>query len=118
MRRRLWQGLIGIALIAAGLVSGVVWSERRGAQKQTASSASTPTGAMPAMPGMPAKAAAPQGDEAVEVSLTPEAIERAGIKTAGVGTQGTAAGNTVPGPGTTNAHRDTKANPLGGRARR
>ena len=81
MRRRLWQGLIGIALIAAGLVTGVVWSERRGAQKQTASSASTPTGAMPAMPGMPAKAAAPSGDDAVEVSLTPEAIERAGIKT-------------------------------------
>src|SRR5438093_755444 len=114
MRRRLWQGLIGIALIAAGLVSGVVWSERRGAQKQTASSASTPTGAMPAMPGMPAKAAAPQGDEAVEVSLTPEAIERAGIKTAVVGTQGTASGITVPGTVTTNAYRDTKVNSLVG----
>jgi len=31
MRRRLWQGLIDIALSAAGLVDGVVWSERRGA---------------------------------------------------------------------------------------
>ena len=114
MRRRLWQGLIGIALIAAGLVTGVVWSERRGAQKQTASSASTPTGAMPAMPGMPAKAAAPSGDDAVEVSLTPEAIERAGIKTAVVGTQGTASGITVPGTVTTNAYRDTKVNSLVG----
>jgi len=114
MRRRLWQGLIGIALIAAGLVSGVVWSERRGAQKQTASSASTPTGAMSAMPGMPAKAAAPQGDEVVEVSLTPEAIERAGIKTAVVGAQSTASGITVPGTVTTNAYRDTKVNSLVG----
>jgi len=114
MRRRLWQGLIGIALIAAGLVSGVVWSERRGAQKQTASSPSAPTGAMPAMPGMPAKAAAPSSDDAVEVSLTPEAIERAGIKTAVVGAQSTASGITVPGTVTTNAYRDTKVNSLVG----
>jgi len=114
MRRHLWQGLIGIALIAAGLASGVVWSERRGVQKQTASSASTPTGAMPAMPGMPAKASMPPGDDVVEVSLTPEAIERAGIKTAVVGVQSTVSGITVPGTVTTNAYRDIKVNSLVG----
>src|SRR5437867_213154 len=114
MRRHLWQGLIGIALIAAGLASGVVWSERRGVQKQAASSASTPTGAMPAMPGMPAKASMPPGDDVVEVSLTPEAIDRAGIKTAVVGVQSTVSGITVPGTVTTNAYRDIKVNSLVG----
>src|SRR5882724_428004 len=118
IRRRIWQGLIGIALIAAGLAGGVVWSDRRGAPKQTTQNASTTTGAMPAMPGMPAKAAPPSGDEAVEVSLTPEAIERAGIKTAVVGAQTTVSGITVPGTVTTNAYRDTKVNSLvGGIAR-
>jgi len=118
IRRRIWQGLIGIALIAAGLAGGIVWTDRRGAPKQTTQNASTTTGAMPAMPGMPAKAAPPSGDEAVEVSLTPEAIERAGIKTAVVGAQTTVSGITVPGTVTTNAYRDTKVNSLvGGIAR-
>jgi len=69
---------------------------------------------MPPMPGMLTKAAAPPGDEAVEVSLTPEAVERAGIKTTIVATQTTASGVTVPGTVTTNAYRDTKVNSLVG----
>jgi len=48
------------------------------------------------------------------VSLTPEAIERAGIKTAVVGAQSTVSGVTVPGTVTTNAYRDTKVNSLVG----
>jgi RND family efflux transporter MFP subunit len=114
IRRRLWRALIGTALVAAGLAAGVVWSGWRGAPQQTTSNASTTPGAMPAMPGMPAKATAPAGDEAIEVSLTPEAVERAGIKTAIVGTQATASGITVPGTVTTNAYRDTKVNSLVG----
>src|SRR2546426_7027115 len=114
VRRRLRQGLIGVALIAAGLAGGVVWSERRGAPKETGQNASTTTGAMPAMPGMPAKASMPPGDDVVEVSLTPEAIERAGIKTAVVGVQSTVSGITVPGTVTTNAYRDIKVNSLVG----
>ena len=114
LRRRLWRALLGLALVAAGLAAGVVWSERHGTPKQTPSTGSTTPGAMPAMPGMPAKAAAPPGDEPVEVSLTPEAVERAGIKTTIVGTQTRASGITVPGTVTTNAYRDTKVNSLVG----
>ena len=114
LRRRLWRALLGLALVAAGLAAGVVWSERHGTPKQTPSTGSTTSGAMPAMPGMPAKAAAPPGDEPVEVSLTPEAVERAGIKTTIVGMQTRASGITVPGTVTTNAYRDTKVNSLVG----
>jgi cobalt-zinc-cadmium efflux system membrane fusion protein len=113
IHQRLWQALIGLALFAVGLAAGVLWSGPHGAPRQTTSNATTP-GTMPAMPGMPAKAAAPAGDEAIEVSLTPEAVERAGIKTAIVGTQATASGITVPGTVTTNAYRDTKVNSLVG----
>jgi RND family efflux transporter MFP subunit len=114
IRQRLWQPLIGTALVAAGLAAGVVWSGRYGAPQQTTSNVSTTPGAMPAMPGMPAKAAAPPGDETVEVSLTPEAVERAGIKTMIVERQTTASWITVPGTVTTNAYRDTKVNSLVG----
>ena len=118
MGRRLGQGLIGLALIVAGLAGGIVWSERRGVPKSAADrSSENPSpggGSMPAMPGMPAKASAPAGDEVVEVSLTPEAIERAGIKMAVIGAQSTASGITVPGTVTTNVYRDTKVNSLVG----
>src|SRR5256885_16503573 len=66
------------------------------------------------MPGMPAKAPSSSSEEAVEVSLTPDAIERAGIKTAVVGTQATMSTLTVPGTVTSNAYRDTKVNSLVG----
>jgi len=117
IRRRLGQALIGVALIVAGLAGGIVWSERRAALKATERSsenASPATGSMPAMPGMPAKAPSSSSEEAVEVSLTPDAIERAGIKTAVVGTQATMSTLTVPGTVTSNAYRDTKVNSLVG----
>lgn len=50
----------------------------------------------------------------MEVSLTPEAIGRAGIKTAIVRSQATAASITVPGTVTSNAYRDTRAAALVG----
>ena len=117
IRRRLGQGLIGAVLIVVGVAGGVIWSERRGAPKQTADRSNDGTspgsGSMPSMPGMPAKSSAPS-DEAVEVSLTPEAIERAGIKTAVVGAQSTVSRLTVPGTVTSHAYRDTKVNALVG----
>jgi RND family efflux transporter MFP subunit len=118
MRQRLRQGLVAVALLAVGIAGGVVWSERRAASKPAADRSggtSSPAGSsIPSMPGMPAKAAAPSGDETVEVTLTPEAIERAGIKTAVVGARATESTITVPGTVTSNAYRDTKVNSLVG----
>jgi cobalt-zinc-cadmium efflux system membrane fusion protein len=53
-------------------------------------------------------------DEAVEVTLTPDAIERAGIKTAVVQTREGGATLTVPGTVMSNAYRDSKVNALFG----
>jgi RND family efflux transporter MFP subunit len=115
IRRRLGQALIGVALIAAGLAGGVVWSERRGAPKPTTDrSSENASRGSSSMPGMPASAPMLPADEAVEVSLTPEAIERAGIKTAVVGTRISTSTMTLPGTVTTNAYRDTKVNALVG----
>ena len=72
---------------------------------------------MPGMPGMPApsgQAAADKTDEAVEVSLTPEAVERAGIKIAEAKAESSVSGVTVPGTVMSNAYRDTKVNALVG----
>jgi len=71
------------------------------------------------MPGMaaPGKADPPasaKGEEAVEVTLTPEAIERAGIRTADVRSEAALSGITVPGTVMSNAYRDTKVNALVG----
>ena len=118
IRRRLGQALIAVTLVVAGLAGGVVWSERRAAVKPVAErsseNASPSSGSMPAMSGMPAKAPTSSSEEAVEVSLTPDGIERAGIKTAVVGTQGTTSALTVPGTVTSNAYHDTKVNSLVG----
>ena len=66
--------------------------------------------------GMPpsSQAAAAKTDEAVEVSLTAEAVERAGIKIAEVKAQSSVSGVTVPGTVMSNAYRDTKVNALVG----
>jgi RND family efflux transporter MFP subunit len=55
-----------------------------------------------------------KNDEAVEVSLTPEAVERAGIKTAAARRAAASATVTVPGTIMSNAYRDTKVNALVG----
>src|SRR3989442_10302724 len=74
---------------------------------------------MPGMPGMSAPgktdpATSAKGEDAVEVMLTPEAIERAGIKTAEVRSEAATSGTTVPGMVMSNAYRDTKVNALVG----
>lgn len=66
------------------------------------------------MPGPGGRAASTPGDEAVEVSLTAEVVERAGIKIAEVKTQASTSVLTVPGTVTSNAYRDTKVNALVG----
>ena len=89
--------VVSAVLLVLGAAAGMVWSERRAsmeggargpaARRSAASSDGTASqsGSMPGMPSMSAPAgpgAAAKADEPLEVSLTPEAIERAGIKTA------------------------------------
>ena len=134
-RRRLggWalRGLLGVGLLLLGVAGGVVWSERRAALSggarggsDTSSGGAQRGTAMPAMPGMPAgqrpeAGAAAKDDDPVEVSLTPEAVERAGIKMVAARSEASVGTMTVPGTVTSNAYRDTKVNALvGGIVRR
>jgi RND family efflux transporter MFP subunit len=128
-RARLMRIGAGVVLAAAllfiGLAGGVMWGERRAARESADARAATDPakkkagGSMSAMPGMsdggkPDSAAGATSDEPVEISLTPEAIERAGIKTAEVKSQAAGASLTVPATVTSNAYRDTKINALVG----
>jgi cobalt-zinc-cadmium efflux system membrane fusion protein len=115
-----------VALLFVGAAGGVLWSERHGGartrlvapNRDAQTPAASPDGrSMPGMSGMPAppgQAAAAKTDDAVEVSLTPEAVERAGIKIAAAKAQSSVSGVTVPGSVMSNAYRDTKVNALVG----
>jgi RND family efflux transporter MFP subunit len=108
-RKHLAQGVGAIGLIVVGVVAGVTWTERhRGGQ--LAGGAGTSAGSA----GVPANRGDAKTDEAVEVSLSPEAVERAGIKTAAARRAAASATVTVPGTITSNAYRDTKVNTLVG----
>lgn len=127
--RRLGQAVLAIGLVAAGVIGGVVWSERRAAPIGGASTPASPPakatdakdGAAPrgmAMPGMPAagqpdqSAGAATSNEPVEVSLTPEAVTRAGIKTATVAAVDATASVQVPASVMANAYREVKVTPI------
>src|SRR5881296_1057911 len=128
--RRAVRGLLVMLVLGAVLGVGVMWGELRGSNRASGTKmATTPQGgpaagdnrgaAMPGMPGMaPGKAqqgGGPSSDEqTVEVSLTPEAAERAGIKTAVVRSGASVSAITVPGTVMSNAYRDTKVNALVG----
>ncbi len=125
--------LLVLAFVAAGVIGGVIWGERHASNepvKAKAGPAVSPSGekktdaggqggSMTSWPGMAgvgqagAQGAA-QGEEAVEVSLTADAVERAGIKTAEVRSQAAGGTITVPATVTSNAYRDTKVNALVG----
>jgi RND family efflux transporter MFP subunit len=104
-RYALW-GVAALVLLLLGAAGGVMWSDRRPASQ----------GSAPTTPGMaPAgSASSVKTDEPVEVSLTPEAVERAGIKTVEVTSEAAAGGVTVPGTVASNAYRDTKVTALVG----
>src|SRR5213080_886558 len=126
IRRSVGLAAGAVALLIVGAVGGVVWSERHGGVRARPAAdsrdAQTPAASpdnrpMPGMPGMPApsgQAAADKTDEAVEVSLTPEAVERAGIKIAEAKAETSTSGVTVPGTVMSNAYRDTKVTALVG----
>ena len=122
--RRLGATIVLILVLALGAGAGVIWSERRAAIRGASpgaaiGSGASPPASMPAMPGAPAGAPRASGtDEAVEITLTPDAIARAGIKTAVAQSGTTSAAVTAPGTVASNAYRDTKVNALvGGIAR-
>ena len=120
------RGLLGLALIVLGVAGGVVWSERR---------APWPSGGLPLGTGPSAKGGAAilglptregpdtetmaRDGEPVEVALTPEAVKRAGIKTAPVRSDTSVGTITVPGTIMSDAYHDTKVHALvGGIVRR
>jgi RND family efflux transporter MFP subunit len=118
-RVRPWirQLIAAVLLVALGVAAGAIWSGRRTPPTDTPSAETTKS--MPGMPGMAAPggaapSSAAKSDEPVEVSLTPEAMARTGIKIDTV--QAAAATERVGVPGTvaSNAYRDTKVNTLVG----
>src|SRR5437762_1864605 len=127
-RVRRYVGVVAgaVALLILGAAGGVLWSEQHGGMRARPAApnrdaqtpAASPDGrSMPGMSGMSAssgQAGAARAEEAVEVSLTPEAVERAGIKIAEAKAQSSVSGLTVPGTVTSNAYRDTKVNALVG----
>ena len=96
-----WLAMVG--LVAAGAAGGFYWSEAR----------RMPPPSPPAPAGAPA-ASRPMADEPVEVSLTPEAIARAGIKIAPARSERLAQSTSIPGSVTSNAYRETRVNALVG----
>lgn len=114
--RRLW--LLGVvaalALLMAGVAGGVVWSERRVARQAGAPATSTVSASPPAAAKPEATRSETDSNEPIEVSLTPEAMQRAGIKTVAVRADVANAALTVPGTVAPNAYRETKVNSLVG----
>jgi len=108
-RTHVAQGVGAIALLVVGVAAGVTWTERHG-RGQPAGGGATSAGSA----GVQAGREGVKSDETVEVSLTPEAVERAGIKTAAARSATASATLTVPGTVMSNAYRDTKVNALVG----
>src|SRR5215831_4633203 len=127
--RWMLRGLLGVVLVLLGAAGGIVWSERHASWRAIGSGGSAPTpgagarrgASVPELPVRqePAAGTSAKEGEPVEVSLTAEAVERAGIKTAPVRSEAAVGTITVPGTVLSNAYRDTKVNALvGGIVRR
>jgi len=121
------RGLLAFALVLMGVVGGVMWSERRTLQTaRVAGSSDNGNGAQGRRPvsDLPPRQPADNAEngaseEPVEVSLNPEAVQRAGIKTATARSETSTATLAVPGTVVSNAYGDTKVNALvGGIVRR
>jgi membrane fusion protein, heavy metal efflux system len=114
-RRTIVQLLTGLALLAVGLGAGVLWGERRASREAPRGAVAPITKGTPPSPTPGPTGAGSEGTaEAVEVTLTPEAIERAGIKTAVVQPGQGSEVLSVPATVMSNAYRDTKVNALVG----
>ncbi len=109
--------LIRVAAIAAifalGLALGFVWGERQAARQTRAPSEVAGAAAPSVIPARDDPRGGTTGMEGpVEITLTPEAIARAGIKTAAVGSEAMTASVVVPATVITNAYRDTRVHAL------
>jgi cobalt-zinc-cadmium efflux system membrane fusion protein len=94
-------GLVALGLIALGAVGATVALRRtEGARAPATSSANAPT----------PSPAVPLGD--AEVLLSPDALARAGIKTAPVNAVGAGAAVTAPGSVMANAYREVRVTPI------
>ena len=105
--RRVLAAILLIAVGAAGATLALRYAQgsRAPAVALPAPSSSPPSLSAPA-------ASEPAGD--VEVILTPEAVTRAGLKTAQVTASASAASVTVPGTVMANAYREVKVTPIVG----
>src|SRR5437879_4684095 len=95
--------------MVVGAAGGVIWSERR--SRGDSAKAPAPQ-ARAASSAAGATASAGKGEEALEISLTLDAIARSGIKIAEVKSGAATAVLAVPATVTSNAYRDTKVNAL------
>ncbi|MGH7391809.1 MAG: efflux RND transporter periplasmic adaptor subunit [Candidatus Rokuibacteriota bacterium] len=108
-RGRVFRGLGMVALVGLAFAGGYLVGERKASSHRNGS---PPAPIQPAP--LPSASPRPAVDEAVEVTLTREAIERAGIKTAAARSRALTATVSVPATVTSNAYRDTKVNALVG----
>lgn len=116
------MAVLALVILGAAVAGGFIWGERRAASQSppagvrgsaAKTDADAPGDAIPGK-GKPEAATGATAEEVVEVSLTPEAVERAGIKTAVVNMRAASVSITVPATVTSNAYRDTKVNALVG----
>ena len=117
MGRRFAMAIAALILLAVGAKAGMLWTERhQGTRTEAASPASRPAASGHAGHGGAGTAtgATSTGEDVVEVSLTAEAVQRAGIRLTAVRSAAITTGITVPGSVTSNAYRDTKVNALVG----
>ena len=102
-------GAVAVALIGLGALAGAYWVTVRASRPVTTTAsppaASPPTAAAP-------RSATPEAP--VEITLTSDAVERAGIKVAPARVQTLSASLTVAGTVTSNAYRETKVNTVVG----
>jgi RND family efflux transporter MFP subunit len=119
-RGLLMRSVAVVGLLGVGLAVGFVWGERQATRHTKAPSEVGSTATPSVAPAAGARQGGTPGtEEAVEITLTPEAIARAGIKTAAVRSEALTAAVSVPATVTSNAYRDSKVNALvGGIVRR
>lgn len=104
--RRFVQGLVALGLIALGALSATLIS------RQTGRLPPVPVAAAPPSPAAPQ--AVPTPDTDVELMLTPEAVQQAGIKTAEVTTVASQTTVQLPGSVMADAYREVQVVPIAG----